>query len=142
VPGCLFSPAQSLTLDEAKARAERLSRMRHLLFYAELKAKRLAKIKSKEHARRANRAAKRAAARLADAAGDEVAAARAAAEEAEFDRAKVRLTAGWCSWICWCASAMCSCVAAPLQLWLQHAHVVGDQLLPRHTAKPSSKHFV
>lgn len=83
--------AQSLTLEEAKARADRLARMRHLLFYAELKAKRLAKIKSKEHARRANRAAKRAASRLADAAGDEVAAARAAAEEAEFDRAKV----GW-----------------------------------------------
>jgi U3 small nucleolar RNA-associated protein 14 len=94
VPGCAL-PLQSLTLEEAKARADRLSRMRHLLFYAELKAKRLAKIKSKEHARRANRAAKRAAARLADAAGDEVAAARAAAEEAEFDRAKVRSTAGW-----------------------------------------------
>eukprot|EP00879_Flechtneria_rotunda_P019030 GHRR01019979.1.p1 GENE.GHRR01019979.1~~GHRR01019979.1.p1 ORF type:complete len:341 (+),score=185.00 GHRR01019979.1:544-1566(+) len=81
--------AKAYTLEEAKARADRLAKMRHLMFYADLKAKRLAKIKSKEHHRRANRAAKRAAARLADAAGDEEAAARQAAEEAEFDRAKV-----------------------------------------------------
>lgn len=39
--------------------------------------------------RRANKAARRAAARAGDAGGDEEEAARLAAEEAEFDRAKV-----------------------------------------------------
>eukprot|EP00775_Hariotina_reticulata_P004466 gene4466-4722_t len=87
--------AKKYTIEEATARAERLAKMRHLMFYAELKSKRLAKIKSKEHHRRANKAAKRAAARAAAAAGVDVAdeeAARAAAEEAEFERAKERLT--------------------------------------------------
>lgn len=89
---CL-SLLQAYTSEEAAARAAKLSRMRHLMFYAELKAKRLARIKSKEHHRRANRAAKRAAARAAEAAGDQHAEAKAAAEEAEFERAKVGLGA-------------------------------------------------
>lgn len=48
---------QKYTMEEAAARAERLAKMRHLMFYAELKAKRLAKIKSKEHHRWVDRAA-------------------------------------------------------------------------------------
>ena len=40
--------AQALTLEEAKERRERLARMRSLLFYHELKSKRLKAIKSKE----------------------------------------------------------------------------------------------
>lgn len=42
---------QKFTAEEAKERADRLSKMRHLLFYAELKSKRLSKIKSKEYHR-------------------------------------------------------------------------------------------
>lgn len=42
---------QKFTAEEAKDRADRLSKMRHLLFYAELKSKRLSKIKSKEYHR-------------------------------------------------------------------------------------------
>jgi U3 small nucleolar RNA-associated protein 14 len=64
--------------------------MRHLLFYAEQKAKRLSKIKSKEYHKRQNKAARRAAERAGAAAGDVDEAERLAAEEAEFDRAKVR----------------------------------------------------
>jgi U3 small nucleolar RNA-associated protein 14 len=42
---------QKFTAEEAAERAARLSKMRHLLFYAEQKAKRLSKIKSKEYHR-------------------------------------------------------------------------------------------
>ncbi len=78
---------QALSLEEARARQERLAKMRHLLFYSELKAKRLSKIKSKAFHRQANKAAKRKAARLGELGGDE--AEKEAAEEAEFERAKV-----------------------------------------------------
>jgi len=63
--------------------------MRNLLFYAELKSKRLAKIKSKAYHRIANKAAARRAAKQgAEEEGDDQA-ARKAAEEIEFERAKV-----------------------------------------------------
>jgi U3 small nucleolar RNA-associated protein 14 len=42
---------QKFTSEEAAERAARLGKMRHLLFYAEQKAKRLSKIKSKEYHR-------------------------------------------------------------------------------------------
>lgn len=50
---------QALTVEEARARQEKLAKMRSLLFYHELKARRLKKIKSKDFHRRLNRAAKR-----------------------------------------------------------------------------------
>ncbi len=80
--------AQALTLEEAQARRDRLAKMRALLFYHELKAKRVKAIKSKEYHRRLNRAAKRKAAKAGEA-GDDEEALRAAAEDAEFQRAKV-----------------------------------------------------
>lgn len=147
---CSLVP-QKFTPEEAAERAARLSKMRHLLFYAEQKAKRLSKIKSKEYHRwgcahvdshqhlqllhlatinncvarktvrlkggfcnhvrashcalsfmlvlcfrRQNKAARRAAHRAGEAGGDEEEAARLAAEEAEFERAKVRRPTGVC----------------------------------------------
>ncbi len=83
-------PAQALTFEEAQARRDRLARMRALLFYHELKAKRVKAIKSKEYHRRLNRAAKRKAAKAGEA-GDDNEALRAAAEDAEFQRVKVRV---------------------------------------------------
>jgi hypothetical protein len=92
----IVSSAQALSLEEARERQARLAKMRNLMFYAEVKAKRLAKIKSKEYRRHANKAAKRAAAKAAAQGGggdaDAEKAAREAAEEAEFERAKERLT--------------------------------------------------
>jgi U3 small nucleolar RNA-associated protein 14 len=87
-----YRSLQKFTPEEAAERAARLGKMRHLLFYAEQKAKRLSKIKSKEYHRRQNKAARRAAERAGAAAGDVDEAERLAAEEAEFDRAKVRDT--------------------------------------------------
>jgi U3 small nucleolar RNA-associated protein 14 len=43
---------QSLTLEEVRARQERLAKMRSLLFHHELKAKRLKAIKSKDYRKR------------------------------------------------------------------------------------------
>ena len=43
---------QSLTIEEVKARQERLAKMRSLLFHHELKAKRLKAIKSKDYRKR------------------------------------------------------------------------------------------
>ena len=43
---------QTLTLEEVKARQERLAKMRSVLFHHELKAKRLAAIKSKDYRKR------------------------------------------------------------------------------------------
>lgn len=50
--------AQAQNVEEAKARRERLAKMRSLLFHQEIKLKHLAKIKSKDYHRRALRAAK------------------------------------------------------------------------------------
>lgn len=83
------SAPQALSVDEARERAARLAKMRHLLFYAELKAKRLSKIKSKEYHRKMNKAAKRKAQQLGVAGEDNESARKAALEEAEFERAKV-----------------------------------------------------
>lgn len=81
---------QALSLEEAQQRQDRLAKMRSLLFYHELKAKRLKKIKSKEYHRQLKRAEKRKAALLGEL-GDEEA-MRKSAEDAEFERAKERLT--------------------------------------------------
>jgi hypothetical protein len=51
-PPCLPPSLQELTLEEARARRDRLAKMRSLLFYHELKAKRLKAIKSKEFHRK------------------------------------------------------------------------------------------
>ncbi|KAG2423906.1 hypothetical protein HXX76_014959 [Chlamydomonas incerta] len=92
---------KALSLEEARERRERLAKLRSLLFYHELKSRRLKAIKSKEYHRHLAKAAKRKATKLAAAAADgaaagdgdvEAAAARAAAIEAEFQRAKERLT--------------------------------------------------
>jgi U3 small nucleolar RNA-associated protein 14 len=86
---------KALTVGEAKERREKLAKMRALMFYHEMKAKRLKKIKSKEYRRRLKKAEKR----KAEAGGeggadllldeDEL---RQAQEEAEFNRAQERLT--------------------------------------------------
>ncbi|GIL87950.1 hypothetical protein Vretifemale_15914 [Volvox reticuliferus] len=87
---------KALSLEEAKERRDRLAKLRALLFYHELKSRRLKAIKSKEYHRHLARAAKRKATKLAAAAaeagGGDVDAERAAAIEAEFQRAKERLT--------------------------------------------------
>ena len=48
-----------LTVEEVKARQDRLAKMRALLFYQELKAKRLKSIKSKGYHKRLAKAEKR-----------------------------------------------------------------------------------
>ena len=90
---------KALTVEEAKQRREKLAKMRALLFYHEVKAKRLKKIKSKEYRRRLKKAAKAKAAAAADAATNEDGvllldedALRKEREQAEFERARERLT--------------------------------------------------
>jgi hypothetical protein len=57
IPSCFGPPAlQALTVEEARERQNRLAKMRALLFYHELKAKRLKKIKSKEYRRKLKKA--------------------------------------------------------------------------------------
>jgi len=87
---------KALTVEEAKERREKLAKMRALMFYHEMKAKRLKKIKSKEYRRRLKKAEKRKAEAIAGEGGadllldeDEL---RHAQEEAEFNRAQERLT--------------------------------------------------
>lgn len=85
---------KALTVEEAKQRREKLAKMRALLFYHELKSRRLKKIKSKEYRRRLKKAEKRKAqASTADGGMllDEDA-LRREIEEAEYERAKERLT--------------------------------------------------
>ena len=81
-----------LNAEEAKARREELAKMRALLFYHEVKAKRLKKIKSKEYRRRLKRADKKKSNGESDMMllGDEE--LRQQREEAEYERAKERLT--------------------------------------------------
>jgi U3 small nucleolar RNA-associated protein 14 len=83
-----------LNAEEAKARREELAKQRALLFYHEVKAKRLKKIKSKEYRRRLKKAEKK----RQDGVGedgmlmlgdDEL---RQQREDAEYERAKERLT--------------------------------------------------
>jgi U3 small nucleolar RNA-associated protein 14 len=87
---------KALTVGEAKERREKLAKMRALMFYHEMKAKRLKKIKSKEYRRRLKKAEKRKTEAVAGEGGadlllddDEL---RHAQEEAEFNRAQERLT--------------------------------------------------
>lgn len=83
---------KALTVGEAKERREKLAKMRALLFYHEVKAKRLKKIKSKEYRRRLKKAEKRKAeGGDAELLLDEDA-QRQADEDAEFQRAQERLT--------------------------------------------------
>ncbi|KAL4441441.1 hypothetical protein ABPG77_001945 [Micractinium sp. CCAP 211/92] len=80
---------KALSVEEVRERQNRLARMRALLFYHETKAKRLKKIKSKEYRRKLKKAEKR----KAEAAGEEDEdQLRLEQEQAEFDRAKERLT--------------------------------------------------
>jgi U3 small nucleolar RNA-associated protein 14 len=83
-----------LNAEEAKARREELAKQRALLFYHEIKAKRLKKIKSKDYRRRLKKAEKK----KQDGAGEdgmlmlgdeELQQQR---EDAEYERAKERLT--------------------------------------------------
>ncbi|KXZ48222.1 hypothetical protein GPECTOR_29g127 [Gonium pectorale] len=88
---------KALSLEEARERRARLAKLRSLLFYHELKSRRLKAIKSKEYHRHLARAAKRKATKMAAAAAEagpdgDVDGERAAAIEAEFQRAKERLT--------------------------------------------------
>ncbi|BDA46715.1 probable U3 small nucleolar RNA-associated protein 14 homolog A [Coccomyxa sp. Obi] len=78
------------SVEEAKARRDRLAKMRSLLFHQEMKLKHLAKIKSKDYHRRAQRAAKAKAKKAGEMGDNEQ--LRLAAEDAEFNRAKERLT--------------------------------------------------
>mmetsp|Transcript_5357 Transcript_5357/g.11731 ORF Transcript_5357/g.11731 Transcript_5357/m.11731 type:complete len:1130 (-) Transcript_5357:373-3762(-) len=84
---------KALTMEEAKARRDKLAKMRSLLFYHEMKAKRLKAIKSKEYHRKLAKAEKRKADRLGEGMDEADAEALKDAEvEAEFERAKERLT--------------------------------------------------
>jgi hypothetical protein len=127
---------QALDLTEAKARRDRLAKMRSLLFYQEQKAAHLNKIKSKDYHRKLLKAERRKAAKAGEPSGAEEeqdeAAARAAQEQAEFERAKVRRGVLAClgrlgmhAWGCWrvlaprgagckawCRAAAGRCVAA------------------------------
>eukprot|EP00955_Chlamydomonas_euryale_P013774 148444-Chlamydomonas_euryale.AAC.3 len=83
---------RQLTPEEMAARRERLAKMRALMFYSEQKAKRLKGIKSKGYHRRLLKAEKRKGGG-GDGGGDGGSDdERAAAAEAEFTRAKERLT--------------------------------------------------
>ncbi len=101
---CLSCAAQELSAEETAARRNKLAKMRALLFYHEQKAKHVKAIKSKEYRRKLNKAARRKARDGAGAEGDS-AALRAAAEDAEFERAKVLLIR--CSRVEQCESLMC-----------------------------------
>lgn len=87
---------KSLSVAEARERREKLAKMRALLFYHEVKAKRLKKIKSKEYRRRLKKAEKRKAGAAEGDGGFEGLmdedALRQELEDAEFERAKERLT--------------------------------------------------
>ena len=81
-----------LNAEEAKARRDELAKMRALLFYHEVKAKRLKKIKSKEYRRRMKKADKK---KLETGGQDMLVGEeelQAQREEAEYERAKERLT--------------------------------------------------
>jgi len=89
---------KALSVAEARERREKLAKMRALLFYHEMKAKRLKKIKSKEYRRRIKKSKERRKAEAAAELGtgidglmnpDEL---RREIEDAEFERAKERLT--------------------------------------------------
>lgn len=83
--------ARTLSAEELAARQSQLAHMRSVLFHHERRLKRVAKIKSKDYRRRR----KRAAAKHGEGEGGEEEdeeAQRRAAEEAEFQRAKERLT--------------------------------------------------
>jgi U3 small nucleolar RNA-associated protein 14 len=85
----------TLTAEEAAERRNKLAKMRALLFYHELKAKRMKKIKSKEYRRKIKKAEKRRALGLGGESGDadfDEETLRHELEDAEFDRAKERLT--------------------------------------------------
>ncbi|KAI8110648.1 hypothetical protein M9435_002322 [Picochlorum sp. BPE23] len=81
-----------LNAEEAKARRDELAKMRALLFYHEVKAKRLKKIKSKEYRRRMKKADKK----KMETGGQDMLVGeeelQAQREEAEYERAKERLT--------------------------------------------------
>lgn len=81
---------QGISPSQLKAKREQLRKMRSLLFYHEVKAKRAAAIKSKEYHRRLQRSIRKKAVKFSDLADDE--AARKMAEEMEYKRAEERMT--------------------------------------------------
>ncbi|KAK9812342.1 hypothetical protein WJX73_003829 [Symbiochloris irregularis] len=83
---------KALTVEEVRARQQALARMRSLLLRHADKARHLKKIKSKDFHRRTIRAAKAKAKKAGEAEGDEEGYLRLAAEQAELERAKERLT--------------------------------------------------
>lgn len=81
---------KALSVEQLKERRERLRSMRSMLFYHEIKAKRMSSIKSKEYHRRLQRSIKNKSVKFSDLPDDE--AARKLAEEMEYKRAEVVLT--------------------------------------------------
>ena len=92
-----------MTIEEVRARQDRLAKMRSVLFYHELKAKRVKAIKSKEYRKRMGKGRSRKGGDPDDwetdldgdgveEMGDEAALRREKEAEAEFERARERLT--------------------------------------------------
>lgn len=79
---------QTLSIKEFQQRQQRLSRMRHLLFYHESKVKRMAKIKSKDYHKRTQKSLKTRAIKIHDLPEDE--AAQKILEDLEYKRAQAR----------------------------------------------------
>jgi U3 small nucleolar RNA-associated protein 14 len=82
---------RKLDPDEVKRREAELSRMRSLLFYHELKLKRVAKIKSKTFRKIRKRAAGREKGMAGDDDEEDEASSKTERLKAEFDRAKERM---------------------------------------------------
>lgn len=78
---------KTLSMDELKERRQKLRGMRSMLFYHEIKANRLASIKSKEYHRQLKRSLVRQSVKFGDLPDDE--AARNLAEQMEYKRAEV-----------------------------------------------------
>lgn len=81
---------KALSVEQLKERRERLRGMRSMLFYHEVKAKRMSSIKSKEYHRRLQRSIRKKSIMFSDLPDDE--AARKLAEEMEYKRAEVIFT--------------------------------------------------
>lgn len=79
---------KTLSMDELNERRQKLREMRSMLFYHEIKANRLASIKSKEYHRQLKRSLKRQSVKFGDLPDDE--AARNLAEQMEYKRAEAR----------------------------------------------------
>ncbi|GMH32317.1 hypothetical protein BSKO_00151 [Bryopsis sp. KO-2023] len=81
---------RSISANQLKAKREQLRKMRSLLFFHEMKAKKVAAIKSKEYHRRLQRSIRKKSVKFSDLPDDE--AARKLAEDMEYKRAEERMT--------------------------------------------------